>query len=49
MEKQQKYIYIYVNNAYLYSDIRVISQWLPWGKGGGDGMDWEFKVSKCKL
>ena len=31
------------------SDIRVISQWLPWGKGGGDGMDWEFKVSKCKL
>ena len=23
--------------------------WLPRGKQGGGGMDWEFEVNKCKL
>ena len=23
--------------------------WLPRGRGGGRGMDWEFGVSRCKL
>ena len=23
--------------------------WLPGGKGGGGGMDWEFGISRCKL
>ena len=23
--------------------------WLPRGRGGGGGMDWEFGVSRCKL
>ena len=23
--------------------------WLPRGKGGGGGRDWEFGISRCKL
>ena len=23
--------------------------WLPRGRGGGGGKDWEFEVSRCKL